>query len=105
MPHFPPAKEFEDQEKEIEKAAAEERERRKELGMGFDKAPGQILWSLCMLSDKFWDIVYIFQASDLGLVKDTLVWPSPISSCVGPPRHKSQLIRCPTRLETMFDFF
>lgn len=36
-------KEFEDQEKEIEKAAAEERERRKELGMDFDKAPGQIL--------------------------------------------------------------
>lgn len=29
---------FEDQEKEIEKAAAEERERRKELGMDFDKA-------------------------------------------------------------------
>lgn len=43
MPHFPPTKEFEDQEKEIEKAAAEERERRKELGMDFDKAPGQIL--------------------------------------------------------------
>mmetsp|Transcript_1198 Transcript_1198/g.3063 ORF Transcript_1198/g.3063 Transcript_1198/m.3063 type:complete len:739 (+) Transcript_1198:65-2281(+) len=31
------AKEFEDQEKEIEKAAAAERERRKELGMDFDK--------------------------------------------------------------------
>ena len=39
--------------------------------------------------------IYIFQASDLGLVKDTPVWPSPISSCVGPPLDKSQLIRCP----------
>ena len=44
VPHCPLAKEFEDQEKEIEKAAAEERERRKELGMDFDKATGQILW-------------------------------------------------------------
>ena len=29
--------------------------------------------------------IYIYQASDLGLVKDTPGWPSPISSCVGPP--------------------
>ena len=43
MPLFSLAKEFEDQEKEIEKAAAEERERRKELGMDFDKAPGAFL--------------------------------------------------------------
>ena len=53
-------------------------------------------------------VLHIFQASDLGLVKDTPVWPSPISSCVGPPLDKSQLIRCPYEIRnyvTMFDFF
>ena len=49
--------------------------------------------------------IYIFQASDLGLVKDTPVWPSPISSCVGPPLHKSQLIRCPYKIRNYVWFF
>ena len=31
----------------------------------------------------------IFPPRDLGLVKDTLGWPSPMSSCVGPPLDKS----------------
>ena len=50
-------------------------------------------------------IPIIFQASDLGLVKDTPVWPSPISSCVGPPLHKSQLIRCPYKIRNYVWFF
>ena len=41
------AKEFEDQEKEIENAAAAERERRKELGMDFDKAHGHLALLAC----------------------------------------------------------
>ena len=41
------AKEFEDQEKEIENAAAAERERRKELGMDFDKAHGHLARFAC----------------------------------------------------------
>ena len=49
--------------------------------------------------------IHIFQASDLGLVKDTPVWPSPISSCVGPPLHKSQLIRCPYKIRNYVWFF
>ena len=33
--------------------------------------------------------IYIYICRDLGLVKDTLGWPSPMSSCVGPPLDKS----------------
>ena len=36
----------------------------------------------------------ILGTRELGLVKDTLGWTSPISSCAGPPLHKSQLISC-----------
>ena len=49
--------------------------------------------------------IYTFQASDLGLVKDTPVWPSPISSCVGPPWTSPNSSGVRVRLETMFDFF
>lgn len=46
------AKEFEDQEKEIENAAAAERERRKELGMDFDKAHGHLALLACQPGSK-----------------------------------------------------
>ena len=38
----------------------------------------------------------ILGTRELGLVKDTPGWTSPISSCAGPPLDKSRLIRCPS---------
>ena len=49
--------------------------------------------------------VYIFPPRDLGLVKDTLGWPSPMSSCVGPPWTSPRSSGVRMRLGTMFDFF
>ena len=47
----------------------------------------------------------ILGTNDLGLVKDTPGWPSPISSCVGPPWTSPNSSGVRLRLETMFDFF
>ena len=62
-------------------------------------------WQIGSLQQNVHPSVIIFQASDLGLVKDTPGWPSPISSCVGPPwiSPKSSGVRM--RLETMIVFF
>ena len=50
-------------------------------------------------------VLTIFPPRDLGLVKDTLGWPSPMSSCVGPPWTSPRSSGVRMRLGTMFDFF
>ena len=62
----------------------------------FDHSPLYILMNI---------YIYILGTSDLGLVKDTLGWTSPISSCFRPPLHKSQLIRCPYEIRNYAWFF
>ena len=46
----------------------------------------------------------ILGTNDLGLVKDTPGWPSPISSCVGPPWTSPNSSGVRLRLD-MLDFF
>ena len=50
-------------------------------------------------------LLCILGTRELGLVKDTPGWTSPISSCAGPPLHKSQLIRCPSENRNYVWFF
>ena len=52
-----------------------------------------------------WIYIYILGTSDLGLVKDTLGWTSPISSCFRPPCTSPNSSGVRMRLETMLDFF
>ena len=60
-----------------------------------------------MVSDDIYIYIYSIYISprDLGLVKDTLGWPSPMSSCVGPPWTSPRSSGVRMRLGTMFDFF
>ena len=50
-------------------------------------------------------IPIILGTRELGLVKDTPGWTSPISSCAGPPLDKSRLIRCPSENRNYGWFF
>ena len=49
--------------------------------------------------------IFILGTRELGLVKDTPGWTSPISSCAGPPWTSPSSSGVRLKTETMFDFF